>query len=375
MTPAPPAATKEVFMNRIVLALSLASVACGTGILETALCSAESCAPCVTDADCGTTCSEEPESGSTCVDGICVTGCDCIEFCGQAGAICGRVDNGCGGTLDCGACPAVDTLDTACSDSQDCAIGQICDANGSCVTQPPACQSDVDCRVGFGCAPMGRCVSTCVEDVECIVPPGAPAGLTLVCREGLCLPGDPSVPGCISDADCSDNATCELGECVADDGCELDADCASEWVCIAAECVPPVPVCTTDDDCGVGEACAIIPGDCPDGSCASQCVPDLGACTSDADCPDTFCTPVGLCAPPCSVDADCLGDMTCTPAGVCMPPLESCATNADCNGDRLCDTFIGRCVSPCASSDDCVTPPSVPVTLVCDQTLGYCRPE
>ena len=111
------------------------------------------------DDGCGGTvnCGECAE-GSTCTEGICVE--DCVPTNECAGATCGEVDDGCGGSFSCGECPE----------------GQGCDA-GTCVE---------------GCVPMS-------------------------CDEGACGDMDDGCGGTVSCGACADGSTCTEGMCVTDE--------------------------------------------------------------------------------------------------------------------------------------------------------------
>jgi len=106
--------------------------------------------------------------------------------------------------------------------------------------------------------------------------------------------------------------------------------------------------------CRLGERAA-----CPgDQSCSAETrVCGFQACAVDADCPDAaqYCDRLGAnatrtCRVGCRDDASCGAGGRCAPDRTCV---YLCESDADCPGDRFCDTAVGRCVPLCRSNDDC----------------------
>ncbi|MCB9525327.1 MAG: hypothetical protein H6702_18405 [Myxococcales bacterium] len=113
---------------------------------------------------------------------------------------------------------------------------------------------------------------------------------------------------------------------------------------------------------------------CPDGRCALGADCQAGRCTracaGDGDCPETGlrCAGVrgglGICAPECGAEADCLPGERCAPLapglGACVAPGpaaagEACAEDADCDS-QVCSAGVclARCVDGCAAGDACL---------------------
>lgn len=155
---------------------------------------------------CGTTCTSQPCEQAMCAAGVCgsvpVTGGACVtstnapgvcqngqcactpKTCATAGVACGSIPDGCGGELDCGACPGGQYCNfnqchcnfyggcpsTGCAGLADdptsiCLDGCCCIVDGStawtCVPGPsPLCCSGL-CGSDGRCAPQPGCVAPC----------------------------------------------------------------------------------------------------------------------------------------------------------------------------------------------------------------------
>ncbi len=205
---------------------------------------------CDADADC------PPEM--TCQAGLCFAGA-CRRFnCADRLAECGTIDDGCGGTIDCGGCGAGERCDT---NRCGCAASG-CD--GRCGRVPDGCGGTIDCG---GCGPEETCGGGGVPDV---------------CGVGLCTPTSCAAQG----FDCG----------VASDGCGTILECG--------ECAPPA-------ECGAVEAnlcgcrpfttCDQVPEECGpvDDGCGGTL--DCGGCANGAACEAGAC-----CADPCA-SADACG--------------------------------------------------------------------
>lgn len=192
------------------------SATCGNGSVDTG----ETC-----DGNCPTSCTKpnactradlkgsaancsvfcEFSSISACVsgDGCCPQGCstqndsDCSctkKTCAQAGAECGEVGDGCGGTLSCGGCTGGKVCSrNSCETPGGGSVGSVCGSNSDC-------DSDLFCDVGLS----GTCTKECdFTTVSC--PSGSSCGALgsgmtsfLVCARE-----------CSSNADCEGTQTCQ----------------------------------------------------------------------------------------------------------------------------------------------------------------------
>ncbi|MET0343347.1 MAG: hypothetical protein ABW252_20220 [Polyangiales bacterium] len=117
-----------------------------------------SCGTCPTGQTCGAQTANQCGTGTTCTK----------RTCQQAGAQCGLVGDGCGGVLDCGTCTAPQTCGGASVPNQ-CGVGQGGCNKLTCATSTPAiecgpttdgCGGILDCGAcpsGESCAPNGQC--------------------------------------------------------------------------------------------------------------------------------------------------------------------------------------------------------------------------
>ena len=106
---------------------------------------------CEVDEACGDAC--VCAEGSTCTEGLCVADCEPLTECGD-GMNCGSMDDGCGGTVSCGAC----------GDGESC-VENACEAE---------CEPLTECGDGMNCGSMddgcGGTVScgTCGDGESCV---------------------------------------------------------------------------------------------------------------------------------------------------------------------------------------------------------------
>jgi hypothetical protein len=138
---------------------------------------------------------------------------------------------------------------------------------------------------------------------------------------------------------------CNAGfRCVASVSCRVACDVGDDVFNVAATCVLD-GVCTTDQDCGVGETCVPVPGQ-THGACSGH---GLGA--------------------PCFVDSDCTSSACVAGAGPgnrrhCTDRTENSACNrpSHCAAGRClfnsADQFSGLCTKgsfgdPCVGTNDC----------------------
>ncbi|MEN9796769.1 MAG: hypothetical protein RL653_465 [Pseudomonadota bacterium] len=302
------------------------------------------------------------QCGSACVDlqaentncGACGTGCtfpdrcvlgacQCIKrTCAEVGP-CGTASDGCGGTLDCGACS-----------------GQLICRSNQCV--PPTCsdgeknQGETGTDCGGPCTPCGL-GGGCATRADCS------AGL--VCSSGTCS-------ACAQTSECPSDQVCRSGVC---GDCQSRAECGGGRACIGGRCLS-CPTEASFNECGL---------------CGGPAVSGVGAtCLLPNNCSSTFacdaqqtgvtCTPVaknecGLCAGPgvsglgsacSSQQSGCDSALTCNvsnDAAVCAEvPRNACNV---CGGPAI--TGLGDA----CDSNGC------PSTKVCDSagTGVTCTPK
>ncbi len=290
---------------------------CGNGVVDPGeLCDGAcpaSCndgVACTTDrlsgsaATCDAQCTTSPISACVNGDGCCPGGCtsqndnDCAcvpRTCAQAGAQCGTVSNGCGGTLTC---------TNTCNSIQKCAQNQ-------CVAEN---------FIGADCTDYPQCGSS--QDAVCILPPSWPGGYcSILCNGANTL--------CPTGSHCADfdgvNSLCMLN-CTSDAQCEAGYVCG-QWDGVGGrECVPPEPPAGSGD---VGDACQSS-ADCngaltcyqtytsnnttysfPGGVCSQPCVPLLGQCDAG-----DVCTLDAICMPGCTSNTQCRANYSCTGFGL-----------------------------------------------------------
>lgn len=261
---------------------------------------------CVPDGDlckgvsCGT--------GTTCVDGQCVSGCylspckgvRCADnyFC-SAGRCVAIVPGS-------KACPPGYRCHTSCRPKDACTnvrCGpcQSCVA-GKCVENPCAC---VTCPAGEFCD-AGECKASCGCEGGC------KSGAT--CAGGQCLPAS-GWPGCTPD--------CANKLCGSADGCgsicKTGLGCAAGTVCKNGTCAC-VPSCA-GKACGADDGCG---GTCNSGTCPSGQYCQSGACVG-ITCACGQILVNGSCVPRCNSGETVCGCNTCCAAGLsCNPTTLAC---------------------------------------------------
>ncbi|MBX3271781.1 MAG: hypothetical protein KF729_16050 [Sandaracinaceae bacterium] len=272
---------------------------------------------------------------------------------------CGMVDDGCGGTLECGAC----ALGAPCGDADDC-------ASGFCLTQTDTgwnrgycsdeCFVNADCGAGFHCAftltnidRVGVCLVSCGTSADC-------RGPEYTCRQAdmdgprECAPVG-SGTGAIG-TPCASNADCAGGDAYL---CLLENQGYRAGLCSRT--------CLVDADCGGGNHCAFVPASGGEGACFPNCTAD-GDCradgyrclNADADAggvTECFPSATGAGAP----GAACAGVWDCAggEAGSCFTTdieggycLRECDVDADCGSGAHCSLF-GLCLASCTTDGDC----------------------
>ena len=231
--------------------------------------------------------------------------CEPTQFCTSEDVEqCGEIDDGCGGTLDCGECPD----------------GLLCAKEGeeahTCVTPPcgrEACQAfEMECgKVLDGCNEFiecGPCPNgmTC-SITTCIMVAGGPDSCRLQCggRAENCE----CTTACLETGDCCEDfldecpscaTACDDKECGAD-GCGGSCgECAFDELCTFNQCAPCVPQCD-GLTCG-SNGCSGSCGECPEGEACSEgecfeCIPN---CEGKPCGPDGCGGSCGDCDPVCA---------------------------------------------------------------------------
>ena len=273
------------------------TINCGTCPVET--CKSASCTEniCVysnqTNGQPGNNCASPRKccNGTCCATGqICNTAatppacCTPISIC-PANA-CGSISNGCGGTINCGDCPAVVCKSVACTDhqcvytntadggtttgcstngkkcckGQCCTSGQVCTGegcctphsksttcNGKCGTVTNNCGQQVVCDA---CAVQTCKTSSCTENI-CVYTNqtngqgGSNCPSPKQCCNGVCCgSGKSCVNGvckdnCGSNPPCGDGKTCCGGTCQTGICCELNEGCTAGTCCDGLSCIDP----------------------------------------------------------------------------------------------------------------------------------------
>ncbi|MFN8589876.1 MAG: pentapeptide repeat-containing protein [Thermomicrobiales bacterium] len=268
-----------------------------------------SCQPGTTSPVCGTggVACRACSAGQGCIEQQCIA---CTpKTCQELGNVCGPYPDGCGGTLQCGLCPAGDT---------------------------PVCNKGV-------CA---SCPATCSETCnQCN---------NLVSGETLC--GSVSVincqSSCSSDADCSGTQypTCAASWTERATGVTTMFGDYCQTPGVPGVCVSVVPCCV---------------GNCTGKICGSDgCIGSCGDCGQCQLCQNngTVCVSVGEpCGDKCCVDgAVCCG-------GSCCPSGQSCCNGVCCESGATC--CGGTC---CASNRTCCTDSATPYCCIPEGPDGFC---
>jgi subtilisin family serine protease len=142
--------------------------------------------------------------------------------------------------------------------------------------------------------------------------------------------------------------------------------CAEDFNCAGGTCAKSSPddpegicatPCTTDADCAAGEKCA-------GGVCLPACA-EHGDCSAGAVCKDGACMVVG-----CSDGSECPAGTACPAEGEGRTCRPSCGSDAECAGPELCLPALGGDLCQAIACADAVT---CPAGTVCPQEGGTCQ--
>lgn len=277
---------------------------------------------CTSDADCG---------GLICdTDGSCVQ-CQASADCAE-GEFC-QEDNTCIATS------------SACSGDSDCFAGDVCQ-NSACFTPPvQSCfgEADTSCTHGRTCAPSVLLCLPITRGQTCNV--SSDCGPFEICdSSNQCAQ---NLGGCASNTDCSGGQVCNSGVCEDTTTCTSNDDCFAQEICLfqTGTCfLPPVETCTSEQDsCSFGRFCDLISRKC-------STITRGQKCNTHTDCRAIdFCSGLGVCVEnfECYQSADCadgevcdFDSLKCEP-DPCPECGDACTTNADCGGETC---FEGVCV-------------------------------
>ena len=232
----------------------------------------------------------------------------------------------------------------ACSDGDPCTVGDVCDAQGGCVSDPPVlCDDGLACTTDQ-CDGLGGCTAalktgSCLIEGTCYPAKAIhPKNPCLACdpaqnsekwsfRDSICDDGDPcTLPGACSEGACAGQVpvSCDDGNGCTDDSC-VDGKCSFSF---------------NADPCDNGDKC---PGDQCDGGLCKQANADC-ACAGGGDCDDDNpCNGVEFCA---QGTCNSPGPVVCITAEVIPCQEYACHPAQGC-------TWMPKTGLPCDDGDDC----------------------
>jgi cysteine-rich repeat protein len=296
--------------------------------------------------------------------------------CESAGVSCGRILNGCGGSLSCGNCRS----DEDCVDSQcvyvGCRITECALERALCGSIPDGCGDDLDCGdcdLGFECTSQRQCIA-------------APKP---VCGNGVVEFGEDCDNG-LNNSNFQPNAcrrNCRFPSCgdgvrdaneACDDGNTIESDACRSDCTRPAHCRP----CSNDSACGGGRCLNQLSG-----ACGVPCDTTLGAaaCPSGYSCQsvgnNTYCMPAGnVCQEICDNGFDDDGDgridcadSDCTSQPYCGATEFNCFDGIDNDGNGLTDCLDSACFGNvvCACANVACDSPPVGTCLTSDSVQGF----
>lgn len=329
-----------------------------------------------------------------CINGYCFRGCITDEQCAKPKYACrGFEENGKLKYF----CNSVNSIGIACSTSEDCTAGLICETGdpnlkgGFCTK---SCTNDSDCPREIGLEQVcldNRCQRSCRTDEDC-------GRKEYLCTDykgrKVCRSKKNYGAACESDDDCSEGLVCYKGFAFPGGYCTKEGTTSGECEGGGVPgnlglCMRP---CDKDEDCGrreyscftggpnkycstgfnVGYPCSDHGGeniiDCNEGlRCETDKHYEFGYCTMDCEGVDDVCPTGSVCIPSrhmcmrrCSRDDHCLiSDYTCRDLDnnyVCDGGKNvgaACSQDPECSSELVCDTkqVGGYCTSDCKSTD------------------------
>jgi hypothetical protein len=295
--------------------------------------------------------------------GICCT----PTTCAAAGATCGTIPDGCGGTLSCGPCTAPQTCGGGGIANVCGCTPTTCAAQGAtCGTISNTCGGTLPC----GSCDAGACL-ICTDDHTCA---SICTGGRVCCGGGACGLAD-GTPGCAGDADCC-SGICVAGICQAAPGsdgspCDSAADCAGGIPCVDGVCCASGLVCGGTCCTSGGQVCSTETGAC--------CTPTTcEAEGKDCDAISDTCGGTVNCGQ-CAAPQTCGGGGTPNVCGGCAPTTcgdlgFNCGEIADnCGGTQQC----GECGDNEVCFENLCFPLVIcqPLGALCDTNNSCCDSE
>jgi hypothetical protein len=305
-------------------------------------------------------------------------GCVTVTCQTASGRYCGKIGDGCGGSLECGGCPT----------------GQVCGGGGTnqvCAAVDPGCvPKTCDQLGGRYCGKIG---DGCGRSLDC---GGCPTGETCsAVIPNVCGKAGPCQP-----LSCNQAGGKLCG--VIGDGCGKSLDCGGcdgTLTCGGGGtphvCGGPMPGCmTTGCDVSNGRFCGSIGDSCGGAVDCGQCTASGTSCGGTGTpgvcgkTPDPTCVPMSCQQPggnycgkvgdKCGRTIDCgacPAGQTCGPNNICTSPLGCIALTCQQAGGRYC----GKIGDSCGHTLDCLECPAGSmcgadgVPGVCGKT-GTCTP-
>ena len=285
--------------------------------------------------------------------------CTPVECANTGGTYCGLIGDGCGGVLDCGACPAPAT----CGGSN---VPSVCGVAG-CAATVTTCTlpGGQYCGViGDGCGHSIDCGSSCGTNATC-----GGGGVAQICGSATCTPltcASAAGQYCETIGDGCGHAL-DCGACQAGQVCD-----PTKHVCLTPGCVPTVTSCTSGtttfcgtigDGCGNSIACGTA---CPNGTVCGANVPNV---CGKAGCVAQICSFAtgsycGLVGDGCGRALDC---GTCPTGSVCDPIKQLCIPVGCVPAATACTvgttSYCGVIGDGCGGRVDCGT--TCPAGTVC----------